>query len=184
MKSSYYKPLTAHIHYKVDASSFYNVVASTFKTDQMASGTITFESDQPLVLSMLPPEGQGMKRVSITDEWDHKNAGGCVNFGMYDKNPVYVLNVADEGDFQIRLKTLAEVSPAGDSLISDPEHFKFTINAALYRLPVNRYPLPQGSIDVKTLTNPALSTYSGKYTINMTGIVSEKVSANYSNYLI
>jgi hypothetical protein len=125
-----------------------------------------------------------MKRVSIIDEWDHKNAGGCTNFGMYDKNPVYVLNVADEGDFQIRLKTLGEVSPSGDSLISDPEHFKFTINAALYRVPVNRYPLPQGSIDVKTLTNPALSTYSGKYTINMTAIVSEKVSAHNSNYLI
>ena len=125
---------------------------------------------------MLPPEGLGMMRMSITDEWDYKNAGGCINFGMYDKNPVYVLNVADEGDFQIRLKTLGEVSPSGDSLISDPEYFKFTINAALYRVPVNRYPLPQGSIDVKTLTNPALSTYSGKYTINMTAIVSEKVS--------
>jgi hypothetical protein len=133
---------------------------------------------------MLPPEGLGMMRMSITDEWDYKNAGGCINFGMYDKNPVYVLNVADEGDFQIRLKTLGEVSPSGDSLISDPEHFKFTINAALYRVPVSRYPLPQGSIDVKTLTNPALSTYSGKYTINMTAIVSEKVSAHNSNYLI
>ena len=39
-----------------------------------------------------------MKRVVITDEWDHKNAGGCMNFGMYDMNPAFVLNVFDEAD--------------------------------------------------------------------------------------
>ncbi len=65
----------------------------------MASGTITFESDQPLILNMLPAEGHGMKKIVISDEWDHKNAGGCVNFGMYDKNPVWVFNVVDDSDF-------------------------------------------------------------------------------------
>ena len=40
-----------------------------------------------------------MKKVVIADEWDYKSAGGCVNYGMYDKNPVYVLNVVDDGEF-------------------------------------------------------------------------------------
>jgi hypothetical protein len=78
-----------------------------------ASGTLTFESDQPLAFTLLPPEGQGMKRVTIYDEWDFKNAGGCVNFGMYDKNPVYVVNLADEAEVQIRMNTVCEIQQGG-----------------------------------------------------------------------
>jgi hypothetical protein len=51
------------------ASEFYTVIASTFKSDQSAGGTITFESDQPLVLKELPAEGHGLKKTSILDEW-------------------------------------------------------------------------------------------------------------------
>ena len=32
-KSSYYKPITTHIHYTVDSSLFYNVLASTYKNE-------------------------------------------------------------------------------------------------------------------------------------------------------
>jgi hypothetical protein len=49
-------------------------------------------------LNILPNEGHGLKKISIIDEWDFKSAGGCSNFGMYDKNPAFVINVADESE--------------------------------------------------------------------------------------
>lgn len=33
LKTSYYQPVTVHLHYKLNASDFYTVVASTFKSD-------------------------------------------------------------------------------------------------------------------------------------------------------
>jgi hypothetical protein len=33
LKSSYYQPLTVHLHYKLNAADFYTAIASTFKTD-------------------------------------------------------------------------------------------------------------------------------------------------------
>ncbi len=82
-----------HLHYNLKASEFYTVIASTFKPDQMPGGTITFESDQPLILRELPAEGHGLKKLSITDEWSYLSAGGCQNFGLYDRNPIFALNV-------------------------------------------------------------------------------------------
>ena len=34
-----------------------------------------------------------MKKTFIEGEWDFKNAGGCSNFGMFDKNPAYAIHV-------------------------------------------------------------------------------------------
>jgi hypothetical protein len=45
LKSTYYKPQTTHLHYKLDATAFYTVIASTFKSEQMASGCVMFETD-------------------------------------------------------------------------------------------------------------------------------------------
>jgi hypothetical protein len=46
----------------------------------------------------------------------------------------------------------------------------------VYRIPLNRYPVPQGAIDISTLKNPALTTAGGKYTPNLSAAVSERVS--------
>jgi len=100
LKTSFYQPVTVHLHYKLNTADFYTVVASTFKNDQFASGTLTFESEHPLVLRELPYEGHSLKKVSIIDEWDFKSAGGCSNFGMFEKNPVFAFNVpSDDLDF-------------------------------------------------------------------------------------
>lgn len=64
----------------------------------MAGGSLIFESDQPLVLRELPGEGHGLKKVFMTGEWDHLTAGGCSNFGLYDKNPVVVFNVLEDSE--------------------------------------------------------------------------------------
>ena len=76
-------------------------------------GTITFESDQPLVIKELLPEGCAMKKLLIIDEWDFKSAGGCGNFGTYNKNPVFGFNLIDDSEFQVRMKILGEVSDDG-----------------------------------------------------------------------
>lgn len=54
---------------------------------------MTVDSDQPLFVKEILPESCNMKKTFITDEWDYKNAGGCANFGMFDKNPAYALNI-------------------------------------------------------------------------------------------
>ena len=59
-------------------------------------GTLILESDYILQVKELLPEGAGLKKISITDEWDFKSAGGCSNFGMYDKNPAFILNIPEE----------------------------------------------------------------------------------------
>jgi hypothetical protein len=46
----------------------------------------------------------------------------------------------------------------------------------VFRIPLNRYPVPQGTIDISTLKNPALTTAGGKYTPNLSAAVSERVS--------
>lgn len=54
-----------------------------------------------------------MRKIVIEDEWDFKSAGGCNNFGMFEKNPAFALSLPTEGEVIIRLRVLAEVSPDG-----------------------------------------------------------------------
>lgn len=40
-----------------------------------------------------------MKKQSVLGEWNVVTAGGCSNFGMFDRNPVFAFNVVgDETD--------------------------------------------------------------------------------------
>jgi hypothetical protein len=73
--------------------------------------------------------------VTIQDEWDFKNAGGCANFGMYDKNPAFVITVLDDmSELMVRLSLLSELSSDGSTLITDSEHFQYCINAQVFRI--------------------------------------------------
>ena len=38
-------------------------------------------------------EGVGYIKQVFQGDWDFNNSGGCSNFGMYDKNPAYCVNV-------------------------------------------------------------------------------------------
>jgi|LauGreDrversion4_2_1035121.scaffolds.fasta_scaffold38018_1 hypothetical protein len=67
------------------------------------------------------PEGLGMKKVFIRDEWDFKTAGGCSNFGMHTKNPAFILNVTDDCEMLVRMSVLGEISADGQSLITSHE---------------------------------------------------------------
>lgn len=132
-----------------------------------------------MLVKELPPEGFGLKKLTISEEWDFKSAGGCSNFGMFDKNPAFAINVTDECDLQVRLSVLAEVSSEGSSLVTSPDKFQYCVNATVYRVPASRFPPPIGSIDIKTLSNPSLTTNDGKYSNNLSSIISERVSTIY-----
>lgn len=173
------------MHYKLNPSDFYIAIVSTFKAEMSMGGTLTFESDYPLVVKELSTEGAGMKKTVIQDEWDFKSAGGCNNFGMYDKNPALALNVPDDGcDLQVRLRVVAELAPDGVSLVTESEHFSFCSNAAVFRVQSNRYPPPPGSVQIKQLVSPILNTFNGKYSNNLSAIVSERKRVSKGVYVV
>ena len=126
-------------------------------------------------------EGHGLKKISILDDWDYNTAGGCSNFGMFDKNPAYAINLVTDADVQIRLKVINELAPDGTSLITDPEKFKLCVNVMAFRLPLAKFPVPAKSVDIRNFSTPALSTNEGRYSSNLSSIVSERVSYYYSN---
>lgn len=112
----------------------------------------------------------------MNDDWDFKTAGGCSNFGMFDKNPVFAINILDDCELQVRLKVLAEISSEGSSLVTTPDQFNYCVNATVYRVPASRFPPPPGSIDLKSLSKPSLTTDNGKYSNNLSSVVTERVS--------
>ena len=122
-----------------------------------------------------------MKKVGIVDEWSFQNAGGCSNFGLYDRNPIFAINVTTDCDLQVRLSILSEVSSDGSSLITQSEGFQYCVNAAIYRVSTPRFPPTSGSIvvilsiDLKGLANPILTTNHGKFSNSLSAIVSERV---------
>ncbi len=87
------------------------------------------ESDQSVFIKEIPPEGGAFKKTVITDEWDFRTAGGCSNFGMFEKNPAYALNFREDSDIMIRLKVLSEIGGDGSTLITDPQKLDFSVSA-------------------------------------------------------
>jgi len=184
LKQSYYKPGACHLHYNLPPNDFYTVLVSTFKLDQSLGGTLTFESDQPLIIKELPQEGAGLHKTIIKDEWDYRTAGGCQNFGMFDKNPLIAFNLPGDSDVQIRIRVTSEVSQEGGTLVSEFEKFNYCVNLQMFRVQVPRFPPPASAINRASLKNPALTTYDGKYTNNLSGCVSERKSMSAGVYVL
>lgn len=90
--------MIAHLHYRINPQDFYSLLVSAFKTEMSIGGVLTLESDYPLVVKEIGAEGYSCKKLVIQDEWDFKSAGGCGNFGMYDKNPAFAILMPDDGD--------------------------------------------------------------------------------------
>jgi len=82
------------------------------------------------------------------------------------------------------LNVLSEIALDGSSLITSSDDFSFSVNAQVFRVPVSRFPPPPGSIDLKTLTNPALTTCSGKYSGNLSAIISERKKVSKGVYVV
>jgi len=91
--SSYdYRPGFCYAEIDALAPGLYTLVASTFKEGQHASFIIKVFSSSPLQhLRAIPPEGDGMKTVSMAGQWSDAagTAVGCNNHGHYIENPCY-----------------------------------------------------------------------------------------------
>lgn len=64
-----------------------------------------------------------MKKTLIEGTWFPQNAGGCGNFGMFDKNPAYSFNLIDDADVIIRMRVIEEVGIDGVTSVTDFEKF-------------------------------------------------------------
>ena len=80
-------------HCILQGAKHYTAVVSSFKRGDVIGGTITLETDIPMIIRQLPEEGAGMVKQVFSDEWNCNNAGGCRNFGTYDVNPAYCIRV-------------------------------------------------------------------------------------------
>jgi len=61
-------------------------------------------------------------------EWNFSNAGGCSNNNTFDKNPAYCINVQqNQTQVFFRLMVTSEVSPGGQTAITDMDQFQYSI---------------------------------------------------------
>jgi hypothetical protein len=88
-----------------------------------------------MVFKMLQDEGTGFTKKVFSDEWGFNNSGGCTNFGTFDVNPGYCIKVKqDNTQMFFRLMVRAEVANDGQTLITEPDQFKFAVSANMYRI--------------------------------------------------
>lgn len=67
----------------------FTAVVSTYDRADALGGTITVESDYPVVFKQLADESSGFMKQVLSGSFDFNNSGGCRNFGCFDKNPAY-----------------------------------------------------------------------------------------------
>lgn len=78
---------------KLIGGKTYTLVVSTFDMNYALGGTLSIESDFPLIIKKVPEEGLGNFKQVFNDSWNFNNAGGCKNFPTFDMNPAYVIKV-------------------------------------------------------------------------------------------
>lgn len=88
-------------------------------------------------------------------------------------NPVYAVTLKEDTDVVIRIRVLLERRAPGEEIIN-PDFMEYNVQAALFGS-FYKFPPPKGSLNLKSLKNPALETNKGLYTRNMSSAVSEKV---------
>ena len=102
-----------------------------------------------------------MKKTEISDRWDESSCGGCANHGAYNMNPTFVCNILDDCEAILRIRVVSEMH--NGEWISDPDKFKYTVNAGMFGYYLQKFPPHPGSLNLRGLKSPVLSTYGGKY---------------------
>jgi hypothetical protein len=99
----------------------------------------------------------------FSDEWGFNNSGGCTNFGTFDVNPGYCIRVKQDTQVFFRLMVRAEVASDGQTLITEPDKFKFAVCASMYRIQSSSFPIAGGSLNYSIMRDPVLQTNGGTY---------------------
>lgn len=100
----------------------YSLIVSGYDRNDPLGGTLTVESDQPLLVRQLTPEGHGMVKQVFHDTWEFNSSGGCSNFQTFGKNPAYAVNIRQNDTFVFfRLMVTSEVSAQGMEKLIDTD---------------------------------------------------------------
>ncbi len=152
---------------------FYTIIFSNFDISMLGLYKITFECEYQLSISEIPPEGNKMHLTTIPGEWDGNWSGGSQNFGAYDKNPIFVVNLKQNMEIMTRIAILEETKFNGESII-DFKSMQYSANLSIF--PFNcQFPPKKGSLNLKSLKKPILSTHDGNYSCNQSSLVTERV---------
>jgi hypothetical protein len=54
----------------VDSKSFYSLILSAFDPHSKMGGVLMVESEQPMIVESIPPEGAGCKIVQLQGIWN------------------------------------------------------------------------------------------------------------------
>jgi hypothetical protein len=65
-----YTPGQAHLKSMVDSKSFYSLILSAFDPHSKMGGVLMVESEQPMIVESIPPEGAGCKIVQLQGIWN------------------------------------------------------------------------------------------------------------------
>ena len=158
----------------------------------------TFECQFPLTIHEIPPEGKAMHKTIIhvkfiilylvinfscvKGEWNFQLSGGSLNFKCYDKNPVYAVQLKQASELMLRTRILEETRMNGQ-IVTDPKQFQNSANVAVFPMPFS-FPPQQGTLNLKSVKKPILSTLDGNYTNNMSTLVTDKVAKGSINLFI
>jgi hypothetical protein len=127
-----------------------------------------------MLFKLLPEEGFGMSKKVFSGSFEFSNSGGCRNFDTYNMNPAFCIKVVhDPTQVFFRLMIKGEVSQDGRTLLKDPDQFRFSVGAQLYRIQANSFPVKPGTLSFVAFSNPIMQTGAdGKYTSALSGCVS------------
>jgi len=97
----------------------YVAVVSTWEPELVGDFFFTIGSTAGITVSLLPPEGTGMKMTRLLGEWVHgKTAAGCVHFRLYERNPVLLFELRRPSKVMIRLIPVGmDPPPAANSAV-------------------------------------------------------------------
>ena len=84
---------------------------STYDRSEPLGGSITLESDAPMLFKLLPEEGFNFSKKVFSGSFEFSNSGGCRNFDTYNMNPAFCVKVVqDPTQIFFRLMIKGEVS--------------------------------------------------------------------------
>eukprot|EP00830_Metopus_es_P003775 TRINITY_DN13506_c0_g1_i1.p1 TRINITY_DN13506_c0_g1~~TRINITY_DN13506_c0_g1_i1.p1 ORF type:complete len:778 (+),score=93.28 TRINITY_DN13506_c0_g1_i1:1-2334(+) len=177
-----YRSQFAWIETPLFTNDSYTVILSNYEPDMIGDYIVNFESDIPLTLEEILPEGYGLKITEIQGAWSGSSCGGPKGGSYYNHNPIYAFKITSVADFQARIRVLQEeISPG--NVVNDPSLFNYGVSMSVYRL-VYKFPPTPGSLVIGPALSESLVTYGGTYTNNSPVLVTEKKMLQPGTYII
>lgn len=168
-----YRPQFSCIETELYTNTNYTVIFSNYELDMLGDYKAIFESEIPLQIEQIKPEGYGLTQYEIPGEWDYSNSGGSVSSAQYYTNPIFAFRLNCPTDLQIRIRMIQE-NYGGGAVVTDPSSFQFAVRLSAYKQNYH-YPPIKGEIGLSPALNEILNTNKGVYTNSSGLLVTERV---------